>query len=439
MPGNSPLSSRGIRAANTPMRADWEIFSKARQNLYHENNNPGGAFTLNVAENGLSWPILKKKMEKVVRKKSMPDWVPLYTSCLGAPSFRKVLADFLSTFVTKSPISADNIAVSSGASSVIELTSFLIAEDGDVAVFPAPSYPVYTQDIGNKAGIERYDLATHHDINDIYQKPKLTINHLEKAKSDIETQGKRFRMLVITSPDNPTGGMYDADELNSLAGWCIYHHIHLIVNEIYALSLINTDHPSIADDYAEKKEFTSFAQIMNSRKSDYLHLWYALSKDLGVSGFRVGLLHTHNASLIKAYDNYNIPHLVSNVSQWIFEEVLSDHQFMAEYIKKNQKTLTESYAEVIKTLRRLSIPYVPSYGSLFVWLDLSKYLNAPTQEAETEFWENLYQNTGVLLTPGNGFGHSKRGLFRLVYSCHSKKELKVAMKRMERFLSQRNG
>ena len=432
---NKSLSSRGRKAANTLLRVDWHIFSEATKNLYDKVNNPNGAFTLNVAENRLSWFIMKEKIEAVIRNNTIPDWVPLYTSCLGAPSFRTVLAEFLSVFLTKCSVSPDHLALSAGATAVIEMTSWLLCEAGDVAVFPAPSYPVYKQDINNKAGVERYNLITHFEIDELKNTPILSIQLLEKAKAEIQSQGKRFRMLVLTTPDNPTGGMIDFEKLSLIADWCIANQIHLIANEIYGLSLINTLHPELVNDYENQANFDSFAKIMETQKSDYLHLWYALSKDLGVSGFRVGVLYSHNELLLQAYDNLNAPHLVSNFTQWVFELVLNDHDFMKNYIQKNQELLTESYLVVIRTLRKLNIPYLPSRGSLFVWMDLSTYFFGQTQEAETAFWEKLYYETGVLLTPGEGFGHTKKGQFRLVFPCHTKAELEVAMERLDNYLS----
>jgi len=173
---------------------------------------------------------------------------------------------------------------------------------------------------------------------------------------------------------------------------------------------------------------------MATKKSPYLHLWYALSKDMGISGFRVGAVYSQNEAFIKAYDNLNAPHLVSNHTQWLLAEVLSDHDFMAKYIAHNQQLLTESYTVVVKCLRQLDIPYVPSRGSLFIWADFSKYLKKQTLKAETKFWELLYEKTGVLLTPGEGFGHSKKGLYRIVFPCFDKEDLEVAMLRLSNFL-----
>jgi len=428
------LSQRGQTAHNNVLRIDFELFFEANKNIYHKDTNPHGAFPLNTAENKQSWHLLKEKLELLNLEKSIPTWTANYTSCLGDEVFRKALAGFLEKFLAKSPIHPEHLGISAGATAIIEMTTWLLANRGDVAVFPTPSYPVYKQDIGNKAGIERYNLITHHEISEIKEKPALKIKHLEKAKKKIEKQGKKFKILVLTTPDNPTGLVYTIKQLNKIADWCIENHIHLIVNEIYGLSIIDTNHPKIKKDYKKSIDFISFAQIIQAKKSPYLHLWYALSKDLGISGFRVGAVYSLNEPFLKAYDNLNAPHLVSNHTQWMLSEVLSDHAFMEKYITHNQQALTESYALVVKHLRKLKIPYVPSRGSLFVWADFSEFLKNPTLKAETKFWEKLYQNTGVLLTPGEGFGHSKKGLFRIVFPCFGVAELGVAMGRIETYI-----
>jgi len=435
----SKLSSRGENASVSVLRVDFEAYFDALKNIYHKTKNPKGTFPLNVAENKLSWPALKKKMELLSAKHPIPDWVANYTDSIGSSSFREVVAKFYTTFLAKCEVNSENLAVSAGAGSVIELTSWILAEPGDVAVIPAPCYPVYKQDLHYKSGIERYNLITHHEISELKNGPLLTTNDLDKAVKDIENKGKRFRILIITNPDNPTGGMYAASKLVELADWCIAHNVHMVVNEIYGLSLINTDHPDLKQDYSEHVPFHSFANIIQQRQSDYLHHWYALSKDFGASGFRLGMVHSLNKTFLKAYDNLNAPTMASNYAQWVFELVLGDHEFIASYIDGSQNLLTENYLTVIRQLRKLDIPYAPSRGSLFVWLDLSEFLAANTQDHESKFWDLLYAETGILLTPGNGFGHTKHGQFRLVHSCFTKDDLEVAMQRFQNFvISQRS-
>ena len=421
------LSSRGEKALKTVLRKDFDIYFQASQNLYDPIYNEEGVFTLNIAENVLSWPLLKTKIETISATESIPEWVSSYTSCLGHPDFLRALADFMSANLTSCRLESTQLAVSAGATAVIEMTSWLLCDEGDVAVIPAPSYPVYSQDIGNKAGVERYDLITHHDTSEIQNGLMLTLDHLNDAYNDIRSQGKTFRMLVLTSPDNPTGGMYKYNDLLNITDWCIEHNVHLIVNEIYGLSTI--------DHNLNRETYQSFGKIVHIKKSSYLHLWYSLSKDLGISGFRIGILHSLNEKLIKAYDNLNAPHLVSNHTQWIMQRVLEDATFMEDYILENKKRLSHSYHVVTEMLDRMEVPYAPALGSLFVWLDLSEILESQSQEDEDKLWMEIYEKGKILLTPGDGFGHTKKGMFRLVYSCVTKSHLEKAMQKLEAYIT----
>jgi len=174
--------------------------------------------------------------------------------------------------------------------------------------------------------------------------------------------------------------------------------------------------------------------LINEKNSDYLHMIYGFSKDFGISGMRVGLIYSKNEEFLKAYTNLAAPHMVSNLTQWVLQEVLSDNKFIKRYIKINQENITRSYITVTKTLDKLDIPYVPARGSLFVWLDLSEFLNENTEEAEQILWRSLYDDQGVLLTPGAGFGHTKRGQFRLVHSFLKQNALEEAVKRIKKFV-----
>jgi len=434
---SSSLSARGARAAATPMRIDHAPFRDAMADRYHPTHNPSGALPLNIAENRLSWPLLRSRLEEVMAAGEVPDWVPKYASHRGAAPFRVAAASFLSEHLTRCPISPDSLGVSAGATSVIEMTAHLLADAGDVAVIPAPCYPVYRQDIGNMAGVERYDLVTYHELSEIARGPTLSIGHLERARRDIEASGRRFRMLVLTTPDNPTGAIYPAPLLEEIADWCMARGIHLVVNELYGLSLIDTSHPAIRQDYHEDVSFVSFARLMADRRSDYLHLWYAVSKDLGISGFRVGMLHSHNEALLQAYENVNLSHTASNLTQWLLRAVLTDSAFMTAYLRESQMRLTESYALVVEGLRTLGVPYVPSRGSLFVWIDLSELLDEDSEAAELSLWMDLYRSARVLLTPGVGFGHTKRGCFRVVYPSVTRDELEVAVARLSSWVQDR--
>lgn len=430
------LSGRGARAASTPLRVDYAAFQEAEEDLYHPETNPQGKIPLNIAENRLSWHELKERIQQICGEGDLPDWVPGYTSTRGAPAFRSSLASFLSRHLTGSEVDPEHLVVSTGATGVIEMTALVLADPGDVAVIPAPSYPVYERDIGNVAKVERYDLVTD-EGGALADGTAVTAAHLEQARDDIVAQGKRFRMLIITTPNNPTGAITPHERLEELADWCIRERVHLIVNEIYGLSLIDTSHPALRQDYDEDVPFTSFANVMEERRSDYLHLWYSLSKDLGISGFRLGLAYSRNEDFLDAYANLNLTHAVSNHTQWVLGELLDDSSFMEGYVERNQRRLTDAYAYVARSLDEMGIPRVAGRGSLFVWADLSEFLRGTTEDDELALWREIFETTGVLLTPGVGFGHRGAGLFRIVYPAVPRETLTEAMARMSRFVARR--
>jgi len=429
------LSSRGQSLASNPARIDFELFAEASQNLYCPTTNPEGTFPLNIAENSISTSIIKDKLTAITQQNTMPDWVMKYTDLKGNPSVREDVAKFMDRHLCKCPIDPDSIAFSAGASAIIEVSSFVLANPGDVAVIPAPSYPMYTNDMGVKSKIERYDLNTHDYLDEIGSSAPVNPAMLQKAKEELENVGKCFKIFLITSPDNPTGCVYSEDQLNTLADWCMTNDVHMIVNEIYGLSLIDIDNDTIKNDYKEKTEFASFANVMRKKDSPYLHLWYAFSKDFAMSGLRLGLVHSLNESFIKAFENVNIPHMVSNYTQWMVGEMLKDDEFTKAYIDENKRRLNKSYLLVVKFLKKFDLPYIPSRGSLFIWADFSKFMKQDSDQGQEDLWLDIYRNTGVLLTPGMGFRHLRKGMFRIVFTAVPFEYLEVALGRLEGYLS----
>lgn len=424
------LSSRGDALATNPARIDMELFMEANQNLYCPDSNPDGAFPLNVAENHLSAAIIKDQLTAIIRENDIPDWVMGYTDPLGHPEVRAAIAQFMEQHLCNCPIAPETIGMAAGASAIIEVSSFVLANPEDVVVIPAPAYPMYTNDLGLKSGMQRYDLQTHYEIDELGAAAPLTTEHLDQAWEDLQAQSRCFKLLLITSPDNPTGCMYTEQQLRELSKWCMDHQVHMVVNEIYGLSLIDSPTGEATGDYC------SFAKIMHEAQSDYLHLWYAFSKDFAMSGLRVGLVHSLNEAFLTGFANANVPHMVSNLTQWAVGELVKDEDFIAPYIVNNKVRLNKSYQLVIQTLDDTKVPYIPSQGSFFIWADFSRYLAEATEEGEEQLWIDLYRKTGLLLTPGMGFRHQKKGLFRLVFTTVPYSHLEVAMERMRKYLQE---
>ncbi|WP_373397191.1 hypothetical protein V8V91_21855 [Algoriphagus halophilus] len=66
------LSKKGTAAAQKPARVDMDLYFEAMKNRFHAQENPEGAFPMNVAENHLCWELLKNRIQKVTREKTFP-------------------------------------------------------------------------------------------------------------------------------------------------------------------------------------------------------------------------------------------------------------------------------------------------------------------------------------------------------------------------------
>lgn len=109
------LSDRGSKLAANPARIDFEIFMEAAQNLYCPDENPNGAFPLNIAENQLMTSEIKERLSSTIKQNEIPDWTLKYTDLSGNIDVRKTVAQFMERYLCKVPIAPDSIGLSAGA------------------------------------------------------------------------------------------------------------------------------------------------------------------------------------------------------------------------------------------------------------------------------------------------------------------------------------
>jgi 1-aminocyclopropane-1-carboxylate synthase len=425
------LSKRGIQAWKRPLRVDFTVYNEAIQNAFHAEKNPEGCFLLNIAENKCTADLMHDKIHGLLQSRTPAEWVRNYTSPGGHPDFLKAFASFYETQITHESLNERGLAASAGATSVIDLTSQIIAEPGDAVAFPAPNYPAYTPDIGNKGGLKRIDFDLLGKSLDAPRK-KLTSELLNSVLQKAHSEGRKLSALILTQPDNPMGHVYTKNELEEATNWCIQNKVHLIVNEIYALSQF--DHRIIpGTNHWPNQSFHSFVPFINRFQSDFLHLWYSLSKDFCSSGYRVGFIYSANQALIEAYSHWNGPSMVSNITQWIFTNIFHDQVFLENYRSELKKSISKSCKAMMDVLDEIGLKYITPQGSLFLWIDFSPYMKGSSLKDENALWMEIYQSSGLLLTPGEGFGHKiNRGCFRMVYSCIKPSEVPFVQDRLRK-------
>lgn len=122
---------------------------------------------------------------------------------------------------------------------------------------------------------------------------------------------------------DPLGIIYDKAELEAVLRWASDKGIHVIVDEIYA----NCVFDPISVSEAASNRFISCSYFLMDGPSpviapSHLHCLYGMSKDFGMSGYRVGWLYTGNDAVIEAWQNLGYFVGVSNDVQSMCTQLL---------------------------------------------------------------------------------------------------------------------
>jgi aspartate/methionine/tyrosine aminotransferase len=107
------------------------------------------------------------------------------------------------------------------------------------------------------------------------------ISHYRKALREAEAQ-RPVKALLLCNPTNPTGECYSSDTMRLIIEFCAIEELHLISDEVYALSVHGGDKGVSLED---PHSFTSLLSIESSYEN--MHVIYSLSKDFGCSGIRM--------------------------------------------------------------------------------------------------------------------------------------------------------
>lgn len=261
---------------------------------------------------------------------------------------------------------------------------------------------------------------------------KLTRSSLEKAYASAADEGCRIKILVVTNPDNPLGIVHSEAEIKDMISWCIDRRVHLVCDEVYAncvyreggakfVSAIDIVHKYWGNDYALCRE--------------YIHVMFGLSKDFGLSGYRVGYLYSNNDVLLRALGTIVVGKGVSGDTQMRLAPLLGDPDWLDEFLGAATGELLLSYKACTAILDEAGIPYLPATAGMFVWIDLRKWLTAPTEEGEMELFDTIFKKCRFLMTPGSAMRAGEAGYFRICFAWHERDGMELGLRRCVNWLN----
>ncbi|MGB1040872.1 MAG: pyridoxal phosphate-dependent aminotransferase [Flavobacteriales bacterium] len=304
---------------------------------------------------------------------------------------------------------SSQIVVSTGAKQSLANIFLSVLNEGDEVVILAPYWVTYFEQVKLAQGVP---VVVNSDISTDF---KINIEDLEKAITS------KTKLVIFSSPCNPSGAVFTKDELESIARVVAKHpEIVIISDEIYELINFSGNHESIAQFDFIKEQVV----IVNG-----------VSKGFAMTGWRLGYIAAPQwlaNACIKAQGQ--ITSGTSSVSQMAALEAISNTpekvSYMVEEFKERKKL-------VVETLNQ--IPGVQCNnpdGAFYVYPDVSSYFGKSyennTISNASELAMFILEEGRVSLVTGEAFGSSNT--VRISYAS-SKEKLIEAMNRIKNTLS----
>ena len=347
---------------------------------------------LAIAENRLMWYQLE---EKINTARDVPERSIGYDDMIGSKQFRTTVASFASRHVWGREVGPDQVITLAGAGSILETLFYVLADPGDGILVPTPSYAGFWADIETRD--ELHIVPVHTRAPDDFT---LTVDLLQSA---YDTATVPVRALLLTNPANPTGRIHAEDEIRQAVRWARSVGIHIVINEVYALST-HGDVP-----------FIPSGSIIDPLDDD-IHFVWAFSKDFAMSGLRCGVMTTLNDDVFKAISELAYWSAVSGDTQHLLDTMLQDEVWVGRYLSEVHSSLADSYKRATQALSKAEIPFYAAGAGLFVLCDFRSYLPEQTWAEEHALWRRILDHANVNLTPGSACHIGEPGFMRLCFA-----------------------
>jgi len=330
----------------------------------------------------------------IVKKRAPHSYMPN----VGYPDVREAVAKFVTT-EQNMELSGNDIIMTCGAAGALNVMLKALLDPGDEVVTPTPFFVEYGYYADNHGGVLK-TVPTNADFT-------LDLEAIEIAISE------KTKVLLINSPNNPTGQVYSEESLKALGelleekGKELNRTIYLISDEPYRKIVYDDIHvPSIFTFYKESMVATSY------------------SKDLSVPGERIGFIAVNPGATYKG-DLINGMALANRILGFVNAPALMQRAVGA--LQGTTVDITE-YARK----RELLCDGLAECGYEFVKPAGAFYLFAKAPIADDVEFVNALQDELILAVPGSGFGGP--GHFRIAY-CVDDKTITNAMPGFEKAIN----
>ncbi|KAM9301568.1 1-aminocyclopropane-1-carboxylate synthase-like protein 1 [Gastrophryne carolinensis] len=419
------LSSRGNILCGFRGSSE-EGYRAYHEDKYDEDMNPNGIINFGTSENKLCFDLMSKRLTQSDMNVIEPPLLQ-YPDWKGHAFLREEVARFLTYYCkAPAPLSPDNVVILNGCGSLFSALAAIICDPGDSILIATPFYGGITQGIYLYSGIKLVYVHLDSKVTFPGGRPfQLTVQKLQATLHAAIEEGRSVKALILINPQNPLGDIYSASEMLEFLEFAKRHSLHVIVDEIYMLSVFN-----------EAATYHSVLSLDKLPDPQRTHVMWGISKDFASSGLRFGTLYSQNQDVCNGVASLCYFHGVCGPIQYKMAQLLRDRDWINQvYLRVNHARLRAAQTCVAEELRSIGVPFLNRSAGFFIWIDFRKYLRAPTFEEEVMLWRDFLENK-VLLSCGKAFECSEPGWFRIIFSDKTHR-LQLGMQRIRKVLEMR--
>lgn len=335
---------------------------------------------------------------KEAAKKALDEGFVHYTSTSGIESLRGAITNKYKEDYGLEYDYKTEIMVTAGASEALAAAMLALMNPGDEILIPSPYFPSY---------LEQAIIA---DVKLVEVPLKMENNFSLKVKDLEDRITNKTKVILINTPNNPTGAIIGREDLEKIAKLVIEKDLIVISDETYDQFVFGGKHESIAS-IPGMKERTI---IINSA-----------SKTYSMTGWRIGY----------AMGPSNILKYLSKVHQSFSTCATAFAQVGAAEAYNNGQPFVEKMIEEFERRSKLIYERLSNMKGIKVLEPKGAFYIFPNIEGigmeENEFCNYILEEAGVAIVPGGAFGEYGKGFVRICYAC-SYEDIEEAMDRMEK-------
>jgi len=335
--------------------------------------------------------------------KAINDGFTQYTAVPGIAEVREAVAGKLKRDNNLDYTAAD-IIVSNGAKHSLFNLFQAVINPGDEVIIPAPYWVTYPELVKYAFGIP-VTIETHDHSNF-----KITPEQLKAAITE------KTKMLILTTPSNPTGSIYSRAELEALGEVLKGTDIIIASDEMYEKLVYDA-------------EFVATASISEDMFQRTVTI-NGLSKSVAMTGWRFGYLASANKELISVMNKLQSQSTsnINSITQKAAIPALNGE--VDDDIEMMRKAFAGRAEEATKLMNEIDgLSVAKPEGAFYLFVNIKDIT-----DDSIEFCKELLQEVGVAVVPGIGFG--SEGYFRFSFATDMT-SIREGIRRIEKFVKQK--